>query len=170
MPPSQSLASSCLVVTNNIKSLQKELSRRIKEVIGMVVSDTQCTFIKGRQIFNGILNMNELIHSMKKKERKWGNLIFKLDFSKTYDCVQWDFLEEVLLEMGFGERCTWWMMECVTTARATVLVNGSVTNKFRVGKGLRQGDPVSPFLFILVMKVLHLMLDRAEELGLIGGI
>ncbi|XP_040952736.1 secreted RxLR effector protein 78-like [Gossypium hirsutum] len=139
MPPSQSLASSCLVVTNNIKSLQKALSRRIKEVIGMV-------------------------------ERKWGNLIFKLDFSKTYDCVQWDFLEEVLLEMGFGERCTWWMMECVTTARATVLVNGSVTNKFRVGKGLRQGDPVSPFLFILVMKVLHLMLDRAEELGLIGGI
>ncbi|KAH1131037.1 hypothetical protein J1N35_002415 [Gossypium stocksii] len=62
------------------------------------------------------------------------------------------------------------MMECVTTARATVLVNGSATNKFGMGMGLPQCDPLSPFLFILVMEVLHLMLDRAKELGLIGGI
>lgn len=62
------------------------------------------------------------------------------------------------------------MMECVSTTRAVVLVNGSVTNEFKLGKGLCQGDPPSHFLFILVTKVLHLMLVKAEELGLIGGI
>lgn len=62
------------------------------------------------------------------------------------------------------------MMECVSTIRATVLVNGLTSNEFKIGKGLRQGDPLSPFLFILVTEALHLVLERAEELGLIWGI
>ncbi|XP_016723758.1 uncharacterized protein [Gossypium hirsutum] len=72
--------------------------------------------------------------------------------------------------MGFGKRWTGWMLEGVSIARAAVLINGTVTNEFRVYRGLRQRDPLSPFLFILVTKVLHLMMDKAEEMGIIEGI
>lgn len=92
-----------LLVSSLYKIIAKVLSRRIREVIGMVVSDNQCAFIKQRQIFDGILIANELIHSVKRKEGRCDSLIFKLDFSKAYDYVRWDFLNEVLVKMGFGE-------------------------------------------------------------------
>lgn len=70
------------------KILVGVLFGRIHEVIGCVVSDTQCAFIKGRQIFNGILVANEIIHLIKKNSNIEGNLILKFDFSKAYDCVR----------------------------------------------------------------------------------
>ncbi|KAA3488096.1 LINE-1 reverse transcriptase isogeny [Gossypium australe] len=122
-----------------------------------------------RQIFDGVLIAKELIHLVLKKGGCVGRLIFKLDFSKAYDCVRWDFLELVLSKMGFREKWRGWMLERLSMARAAVIINGSLSNKFRFHKGLRQGDPLSPFLFILVTEVLHLALDKAAELGLIEG-
>lgn len=136
----------CLV-SSLYKIVAKTLSRRLRKVIGGVVSDTQSAFISGRQIFDGILIANEVIHLIKKKV-VGGSLTFKLDFSKAYDCVRWDFLELVLLKMGFGVRWTGWTLECVSTARAVVLINGSVSDEFSFYRGLRQGDPLSPFVFI----------------------
>ncbi|KAH1033463.1 hypothetical protein J1N35_045637 [Gossypium stocksii] len=159
----------CLV-SSLYKIVAKVLSQRLRAVIGDLVSETQCAFIRGRQIFDRILIANEVIHSMDKMVGNGGNLIFKLDFSKAYDCVRWDFLELVLQKMGFGVRWTGWMLECVSTTRVAVLVNGSATNEFYFGRGLRQGDPLSPFLFILITEVLHLLLEKAGALGLIEGI
>ncbi|KAK5837222.1 hypothetical protein PVK06_013032 [Gossypium arboreum] len=131
----------CLVGSLN-KIVAKVLSRRIREVIGDIVSDTQCAFIKERQIFDGILIANEIIHSIKKNSELRGSLIFKLDFSKAYDCVGWDFLEVVLYKMGFGVKWRGWILDCILTVRIAVLVNGSTTNEFRISTGLRQGDPL----------------------------
>ncbi|KAH1120712.1 hypothetical protein J1N35_003872 [Gossypium stocksii] len=158
------------LVSSLYKIVAKVLSRRLSGVVGGVVSDTQCAFIRGRQNFYGILIANEIIHSIKKKAVEGGSLILKLDFAKAYDCVRWDFLELVLLKMGFGVRWTGWMLECVSTARAAVLINGAVTNEFKFSRGLRQGDPLSPFLFILVTEALHLMLVKVKEIGMIEGI
>lgn len=97
-------------------------------------------------------------------------MILKLDFLKAYDCVRWDFFEMVLLKIGLGTMWTSWMLEFVSTAKATVLVNGLATNEFRICRGLKQGDLLSPFLFILVTKFMLLMLDKVEELRLIGGV
>lgn len=159
----------CLV-SSLYKIVAKVLAQRLKAVIGNLVSETQCAFIRGKQIFDGILIANEVIHSMDKMVGNEGNLILKLDFSKAYDCVRWDFLELVLQKMGFGVKWTGWMLECVSTARAAVLVNGSASNEFYLGRGLRQGDPLSPFLFILITEVLHLLLEKAGVLGLVVGI
>ncbi|KAK5837395.1 hypothetical protein PVK06_013205 [Gossypium arboreum] len=158
----------CLV-SSLYKIVSKVLSRRLREVVGEVVSETQCAFIKGRQIFGGILIANELIHSVMKRNSCGGKLVFKLDFSKAYDCVRWDFLELVLSKMGFGEKWRSWMLECLSTARGAVIINGSSSNEFRFCRGLKQRDPLSPFLFILVTEVLHLALDKASEEGLIKG-
>lgn len=107
---------------------------------------------------------------MKKLKDVEGNLIFKLHFSKAYDCIRWDFLELVFRKTGFGELWIGWMMEYVMIARAIVLFNGSSTSEFKFHRGLQQGDPLSPFLFILVTEVLHLVMVKAGELGFIKGI
>ncbi|KAG8480375.1 hypothetical protein CXB51_024544 [Gossypium anomalum] len=103
------------------KIVAKILSRKISEVIGEVMSDTQYTFIKGTQIFNDIPVANEIIHSSKKMEAVDSSLILKLDFSKAYDCVRWVFLDLVLFYMGFGEKWRGWIVECVSSVRAVVL-------------------------------------------------
>lgn len=72
--------------------------------------------------------------------------------------------------MGFGEKWRGWIVECVSLARAVVLVNGATINEFKLCRGLRQGDPLSPYLFILVTEALHLLFENTEAEGLISGI
>lgn len=76
----------------------------------------------------------------------------------------------VLIKMGFGRKWVGWMLECVSTAIVVMLLNGSTTNEFIFGRGLRQKDTLSPFLFILVTEMLHLMLVKAKEMELIKGV
>lgn len=103
------------------------------------MSDAQCEFIKGRQIFYGIMVANEIIHSIKKYESLGRSLILKLDFSKAYDCVRSGFLDLVLFHMVLWAKWRGWIPKSISTARAFFLVNGSTTNEFRISKGLRQG-------------------------------
>ncbi|KAH1040320.1 hypothetical protein J1N35_042063 [Gossypium stocksii] len=126
----------CLV-SSLYKIVSKVLSRRLREIVREVVSDTQCVFIRGRQIIDGVLMANELIHLEKKKGGDGGYLIFKLDFSKAYDCVRWDFLELVMCKMGFVDKWRGLMLEYISTARATMILNGSSSKEFSFHRGLR---------------------------------
>nr|GEX27808.1 hypothetical protein [Tanacetum cinerariifolium] len=83
------------------------------------------------------------------------SLIFKVDFEKAFDSVRWKYLDFVLLNLGFGSKWLSWIRACLSLSRASVLVNGSPTLDFSIKRGLKQGDPFSPFLFILVMEGLH---------------
>ncbi|XP_072090535.1 secreted RxLR effector protein 78-like [Arachis hypogaea] len=102
------------------------------------------------------------------KRRKEEAAIIKLEFQKAYDRVKWSFVDIVLEKMGFGRRWRAWVMECVTTSSMSVLINGSPSKPFKMEQGLRQGDPLSPFLFVLVVDVLHRMIGEAVRNGRIS--
>jgi len=125
-------------------------------------------FVQGRQIQDAIGTMHECIHSIKKKKSK--SLVLKLDLQKAYDCINWDMLCMILLQIGLGQNLTQWIMSCVIFSTFSVLINGEATNFFKSGRGLRQGCPLSPLLFILVMEGLSLMLKESQINGRLAGI
>lgn len=150
------------------KILAKLLSHRLKEVMPHIISETQTTFLSGRNILDGVLIANEVVDGWKKAKKK--GLIIKLDFEKAYDSINWGFLFCMTSQYGSGNKWISWIKECVTSARISVLVNGSPTEEFSPQKGLRQGAPLSPFLFNLVTEGLHILLSRAQALGLVQGV
>lgn len=101
---------------------------------------------------------------------KQPGLFLKLDIAKAFDTVRWDFLMEVLHKFGFGHRWRAWVSSLLSTASTTVLLNGARGKWFKHYAGLRQGDPLSPMLFILSMEPLHRLLDLATRDGLLTPI
>jgi exonuclease III len=143
------------------KILAKVLANRLRNVIGSVISTSQTAFVPGRQILDGLLIANELVDDARK--RKKDLLLFKVDFEKAFDSVDWKYLDTVLRRMNFPSLWRKWMMECISTPRVSVLVNGSPTDEFCLERGLRQGDPLYPFLFLIAAEGLHVMMNKMVE-------
>ncbi|GJV22275.1 RNA-directed DNA polymerase, eukaryota, reverse transcriptase zinc-binding domain protein, partial [Tanacetum coccineum] len=150
------------------KIVAKILANRLVMVSGDLVSDTQSAFVKDRQILDGPFILNEVVQWCKKKRKQ--TMIFKVDFEKAYDSVRWDFVVAILKKFGFGDKWCKWILSCLQSSRGSILVNGSPTSEFQFFKGLKQGDPLSPFLFILVMESLHISFQRVVDAGLFSGI
>ncbi|KAK9048582.1 hypothetical protein SSX86_032453 [Deinandra increscens subsp. villosa] len=150
------------------KIISKILANRMAGVIDQIISPEQSAFIKGRQIIDGPLALNEMIDWFGFKKKKM--LVFKIDFAKAYDSVSWDYLDTMMQFVGFGNSWRRWIRACLASSRTSILVNGSPTSEFNVGKGLRQGDPLAPFLFILVMEGLHVLIEDACDNGMFSGI
>jgi hypothetical protein len=143
------------------KLLAKVLAARLASVIGSLIPNTQKVFLKGRQLVEGVVVVNEVIDFAKKSGKDC--LILKVDFEKVYDFVDWGFLEDMLLRFGFGDKWRAWMRACVCAGNLSVLVNGSPTEEIGIKRGLKQGDPLAPLLFLLVAEGLGLLMRRAVE-------
>lgn len=156
------------LIGSQYKIIAKILANRILKVISTVVSEVQTAYIKGRQIIDGPLLVNEIIAWATKKNEKF--MMFKVDFEKAFDSLNWIFLDSVMTQMGFGIKWRNWIKGCLKSAYGSVLVNGSPTQEFQIKKGLRQGDPLSPFLFILAMEALHVTLMEAKQKNIFKGI
>jgi len=102
--------------------------------------------------------------------KKSKSLILKLDLQKAYDCVNWDLLRILLLQIGLDLKMTNWIMTCVVSTSYSILINGEETYFFRSGRGLRQGCPLSPLLFILVMESPSLLLKDSQREGKLTSI
>jgi len=96
-------------------------------------------------------------------------LLFKVDFEKAYDSINWNYLDAVMLKMGFPTLWQKWINKCIGTATASVLVNWSPTEEFSLGRGLRQGDPLSSFLFLLETEEFHVLMESLSVNNLFTG-
>ncbi|GJV14678.1 putative RNA-directed DNA polymerase, eukaryota, reverse transcriptase zinc-binding domain protein [Tanacetum coccineum] len=151
-----------------ITLIPKVLANRLSKVVDKLISHEQSTFIKSRQILDGPLFLSEAIDWYKKRKKKM--LLFKVDFEKAFDSVSWRYLDYMSCNLGFGLSWRSWIKACLESSRTSILINGSPTFEFNVRRGLRQGDPLSPFLFIIIMEGLHVALTNSVRSGLIRGI
>ncbi|GJR17489.1 RNA-directed DNA polymerase, eukaryota, reverse transcriptase zinc-binding domain protein [Tanacetum coccineum] len=150
------------------KIIAKILANRLVSVLGDLVNEVQTAFVADRQILDGPFILDEVLQWCRRKKKH--ALIFKVDFEKAFDSVRWDFVDDVLNKFGFGERWRTWIQSCLRSSRGSILVNGSPTEEFQFFRGLKQGDPLSPFLFILIMESLHISFQRVVDAGLFTGI
>ncbi|GJY92303.1 RNA-directed DNA polymerase, eukaryota, reverse transcriptase zinc-binding domain protein [Tanacetum coccineum] len=141
------------------KCISKIITNRIQGCLAEIVSINQSAFVPGRLIQDNLLITQELLKGYNRKNGP-RRCALKINIAKAYDTVNWGFLKQSLVHFGFHEKMIDWIMTCVTSAAFSVCVNGERHGYFKNGKGLRQGDPMSPYLFTLVMEVLTLMVQR----------
>lgn len=124
----------------------------------------------GRNITDNFVVASEIIHHMRNKRRgQDGEIALKLDVSKAYDRVDWSYMYQRMIAMSFCEGWIKWMMRCVTTVVYEFCFNGMTVWPIVPGRGLRQGDPLSPYLFLFCVEGLSNALDNAAARGEIHG-
>ncbi|GAU15609.1 hypothetical protein TSUD_108680 [Trifolium subterraneum] len=154
----------------SLKIITKTLANRIKQILPDVISKNQSAFITGRLITDNTLIAADIFHYLYHTKRKIGYVGIKTDMAKAYDRVEWDFLEATLSSMGFPRPLVQTIMKCVKTVKFAILINGQPSQEFLPQRGLRQGDPLSPYLFILCADVLSGLLSKAQSDHLIHGV
>uniref|UniRef100_A0A803QEC1 Reverse transcriptase domain-containing protein n=1 Tax=Cannabis sativa TaxID=3483 RepID=A0A803QEC1_CANSA len=152
------------------KVISKILANRIRPVLPKLICPTQAAFVPGRSINDNNVLVQEIIHSFKRKKGKEGLLAIKIDLVKAYDKLSWSFIDHVLSTFKVPDLFRQWVSQCITTTTFNIHLNGGRVSSLNPECGLRQGDPLSPYLFIWAAEILSRILEKAIEEGTIKGI
>jgi hypothetical protein len=153
------------------KIASKVIANRLREILPEIISEEQSAFVPGRLITDNVTTAYECMHFMKKKrgdDQRFCAL--KLDMKKAYDQVEWEYLRKIMLKLGFHHQWVDIIMRLVTTVSFSVLFNGDCLESFRPSQGIRQGDPISPYLFLLVAEGLSCLLKLRIQSSNLSGI
>lgn len=144
-----------------VKLITKIIANRLRRVIDKLISPTQCAFIPGRHSTDNVIIAQELIHTMWTKRGRKGFMAAKIDLKKAYDRVHWPFLQRLLAHVGFSQPMVQLIMFSITSASLSILWNGECLDPFMPQRGIRQGDPLAPYLFLLCMEFLGRKIEQA---------
>ncbi|XP_019164336.1 PREDICTED: uncharacterized protein LOC109160503 [Ipomoea nil] len=142
------------------KIVTKVITNRLKSLMTQVVGEEQSSFVPQRQITDNIVVYQELLHTMRTKRSGLKAMTLKIDLEKAYDRISWDFLQDTLYGLGMERHWVNIIMECVTTPKLAILWKGSQLDWITPTRGLRQGDPISPYLFVLCMERLSRLIKE----------
>jgi len=117
---------------------------------------------------DSVVMANEILEEIRRKTKS--RVCFKVDFEKTYDSVRWSFLLDMLRRLGFHDKWILWVKGCLVSSYVSVLVKESPTEEFKPSRGLRQGDPLAPFLFLVVAEGLAGMVRQALRTDVLRGV
>ncbi|KAG7551508.1 Reverse transcriptase domain [Arabidopsis thaliana x Arabidopsis arenosa] len=149
------------------KVISKLLSSRLKWLLPHVISSSQSAFMPGRLLAENVLLATEIVQGYNRKNIE-PRAMLKVDIKKAFDSINWSFILSALKALGLPEMFIGWISECITTPTFSVSLNGNSSGYFKSSKGLRQGDPQSPYLFVLAMEVFSRLLQSRFEHGYIN--
>lgn len=153
------------------KIITKIMVSRLKPHLDGLISPTQSAFISGRQIQDNIIVAHEVFHALKSaKHKEKEAMAIKLDMNKAYDRLEWDYICGCLEVFGFNEKWIDRIMACVMGATYRFKINGETSARVLPQRGLRQGDPLSPYLFVLTLETISCLLEKSHLEGNLKGL
>eukprot|EP00253_Pinus_taeda_P003713 PITA_03713 len=150
------------------KIVSKVVALRLKPLLPLIISPEQSGYVEGRQITDGIILTHEIIHSL--KQTKNPGMLLKIDLSKAFDSICWEYMQKILKAFGFDAAWIRWISSLISSTFFSILVNGIPSSTFHPSRGIRQGDPLSPFLFVIMAKGLGRSIKAAISAGNLKGI
>ena len=138
------------------------IANRIKTMLPELINEDQTGFMSGRYIGDNLRLIYDMIAYL--KEKNLPGLLLNIDFEKAFDSVDWKFMFKVLKAFGFKQDICRWIETFYTNIKSTVIVNGQPSKWFPICRGCRQGDPISPYLFILCVEILGIMIRENKRI------
>lgn len=146
-----------------VKVVTKVLANRLQPLMPKLIRPFQASFIPGRSTADNIIAVQEAVHTLSKRKGSKGGFILKVDLEKAYDRIEWEFLDKVLPFTGFTPAYCALIRHCISSTSLALCWNGELLPSFTPTRGLRQSDPLSPYLFVLCMEVLGQSIQQAVD-------